>query len=61
MQSLEMTTMTEYISRDDVIKIAYYDFFEGKYVVNVPMIKEIPAADVAPVVHGRWVSVQNPQ
>lgn len=49
--------MPEYIEREAVLKLQYW---EGcghiRYgVVDVADIENIPAADVAPVVHGRWI------
>ena len=43
--------MTEYIDRDRVLELAYY--------LDLDYFMEIPAADVAPVVHGRWDDVPN--
>lgn len=39
--------MTEYIDRDRVLELAYY--------LDLDYFMEIPAADVAPVVHAKWV------
>ena len=62
--------MAEYIDRDavytafanactDVLerasKIYYIASFSYEHVIEI--LENIPAADVAPVVHGRWVSV----
>ena len=41
--------MAEYIEREAVLAMKYGG------VVDVADIKAIPAADVAPVVHGRWM------
>lgn len=38
--------MTEYIDRDRVLELAYY--------LDLDYFMEIPAADVAPVVHAHW-------
>ena len=48
--------MAEYIERGDVwSEIDYPDVdFSDEFAVEVDDICEIPAADVAPVVHGRW-------
>lgn len=52
--------MAEYIEREAVLKYQRPLVFQGaggKYtsrIVSVSAIKAIPAADVAPVVHGRW-------
>ena len=45
--------MAEYIRRDVTIAEAEYD---GNFVLVVPVkkIRNLPAADVAPVRHGRW-------
>lgn len=43
--------MAEYIKREDVKKLINNNF--GGLLL---MIDSIPAADVAPVVHGRWIS-----
>lgn len=46
--------MAEYIDREAVLEETEYD---GNYRLVVPanMVKSLPAADVAPVIHGRWV------
>lgn len=46
--------MAEYIEREAVLEKAEYD---GNYRLVVPAdtVKSLPAADVAPVVHGRWI------
>lgn len=49
--------MAEYIEREALLKNRYniYVGFLGSVpVVNVKDIDNAPAADVAPVVHGRW-------
>ena len=45
--------MAEYIEREAVLAEADYD---GNYMLVVPAkkVRNIPSADVAPVVHGRW-------
>ena len=45
--------MAEYIEREAVLAEADYD---GNFVLVVPVkkIRNIPAADVAPVRHARW-------
>ena len=55
--------MVEYIEREALLEL--YDmgkeFEEYAQVLSVPIsvimqnIKDMPAADVAPVVHGRWI------
>ena len=49
--------MAEYIEREAVLELKYWDAFGGtKYgVVATDDIENIPAADVAPVVHGWWL------
>lgn len=46
--------MAEYIEREAVIEKAEYD---GNYRLVVPAdtVKSLPAADVVPVVHGKWM------
>lgn len=43
--------MTDYISREAALKALYADYAYPA----MGIIKEIPAADVAEVVHGRWI------
>lgn len=64
--------MVEYIDREELIRqiICSMTEFVGapddvqkhdeqcNYAIN--MIEDAPAADVAPVVHGRWVGYQTP-
>lgn len=48
--------MAEYIERERVLANAV--FIHGKWddtYISAEKIKEIPAADVAPVVYGRWI------
>ena len=50
-------TMAEYIRREDVIEWFMPYAHAGESIdadVVISDIKGIPAADVAPVVHGRW-------
>lgn len=44
--------MAEYISREAALMKLMQDGCSAK---NLQSISEIPAADVAPVVHGRWI------
>ena len=46
--------MAEYIEREAALAEADYD---GNFNLVIPAkkVRNIPAADVAPVVHGRWV------
>ena len=48
--------MAEYIEREAAIRAinGAYQFFEDEKDVFRRIIKSAPAADVAPVVHGRW-------
>lgn len=46
--------MAEYIKRETVLERAEYDN-NYRLIIPVEAIKAIPAADVAPVVHGRWL------
>lgn len=43
--------MAEYIKREDALLKLMQD---GCLASSIESIKNIPAADVAPVVHGRW-------
>lgn len=45
--------MAEYIDRQLCEIVAEYDEYY-RLVVSLNKIRKIPAADVAPVVHGRW-------
>lgn len=45
--------MAEYIERERAMQIAFTSPFFSNALMEE--IKAIPAADVAPVVHGRWV------
>lgn len=46
--------MAEYIKRETVLERAEYDN-NYRLIIPAEAIKAIPAADVAPVVHGRWL------
>lgn len=46
--------MAEYIKRKIVEDSAEYDIYHN-LVVPIRKVRAIPAADVAPVVHGRWL------
>ena len=48
--------MTDYIRREDALKALYNDYAYAAMEV----IKRLPAADVAPVVHGRWIPTEYP-
>lgn len=56
--------MTDYISREALEnwvreEVASLDSKEDREFVIQRWRKEIPAADVAPVVHGRWIKNDN--
>ena len=44
--------MKEYIEREKALDITKRT--SGDYATAFSMIRQLPAADVAPVVHGRW-------
>lgn len=46
----------EYIEREVAIETLYYNADETCSAV-VPDFEAIPAADVAPVVHGKWIDI----
>ena len=46
--------MTEYIERETVLERAEYDN-NYRLIIPAEAIKATSAADVAPVVHGRWL------
>lgn len=58
--------MDEYIKREDALAICEEKYREQLRILNYAgdsvawnighAIKELPAADVAPVVHGRWIN-----
>lgn len=50
--------MAEYIRRDVAIrKIEQINHYAGEYLIDCKeAIDSIPAADVAPVVHARWIT-----
>ena len=55
--------MAEYIRREDAVDAvleAYYDIPTINLTAGVltKALAEAPAADVAPVVHGRWISLE---
>ena len=49
--------MADYIKRDSVLELAREYYTQGLKEEAVPIraIKNIPSADVHPVVHGKWV------
>lgn len=46
--------MTEYIERTEALEITTRTC--GDYAAAWSEIRKLPAADVAPVVHGRWIA-----
>lgn len=48
----------EYIDRNLCETVAEYDQYY-KLVVPLEKIRKMPAADVAPVVHGRWLNTEH--
>ena len=46
--------MAEYIKCSDLNDIIEWDNDIGKWVMRDSDLEALPAADVAPVVHGRW-------
>ena len=56
--------MVEYIERDEAIRAVLNDFPEQVGYSRedaADCIRHMDADDVAPVLHGRWESVKNPQ
>lgn len=51
--------MAEYIERE-ALRDALYDA-DAITMSGVKILNQFPGADVAPVRHGRWESVKNPQ
>lgn len=45
--------MAEYIERQAVIEL--FDAYKWQGQICIDAVKELPTADVAPVVHGRWI------
>ena len=54
----EVLTMDEYIERGAVIDLITRRYENPE--ICTQEINSIPAADVAPVVHGRWIEYQIP-
>ena len=48
----------EYIDRNLCETVAEYDQYY-KLVVPLEKIRKMPSADVAPVVHGRWLNTEH--
>ena len=51
--------MADYIKRDSVIELAreYYTPALRELAVPVKAIRNIPSADVQPIVHGEWIDI----
>ena len=47
----------EYIGREEVILAVRHAWAKG--LESTQYIEQIPAADVAPVVHGRWIGIDS--
>ena len=50
--------MAEYIELETLLERAEYDN-NYRLVIPAEAIKAVPAADVAPVVHGKWIADGN--
>lgn len=50
--------MAEYIERETLLERAEYDN-NYRLIIPAEAIKDAPAADVAPVIHARWVQASN--
>lgn len=51
--------MAEYIEREEALEALLYEMCGTGYQTTAMMaVRRIPAADVAPVVHGRWIKVK---
>lgn len=49
--------MAEYIEREEALEALLYEICGTGYQTTAMMaVRRIPAADVAPVVHGRWIT-----
>ena len=48
--------MDEYIKLETLLERAEYDN-NYRLIIPVEAIKAVPAADVAPVVHGQWIGI----
>ena len=50
--------MAEYIEREAALREAESRIMWGATATEIyELIRDVPAADVAPVVHGRWISL----
>lgn len=49
--------MAEYLKRETLLERAEYDN-NYRLIIPAEVIKAAPAADVAPVVHARWIYVE---
>ena len=55
--------MSDYISREDAVdelQVKVFHNLTDEYYGTMQVLTELPAADVAPVVHGRWVDSNLP-
>ena len=58
-----VTAMADYIEREALWLAFEHELFydnADKCEIVLPKIDDFPAADVTPVVHGRWVKTQEP-
>lgn len=50
--------MAEYIEREEALEALLYEICGTGYQTTAMMaVRRIPAADVAPVVHGGWIDI----
>ena len=50
--------MSDYISREDAVdelQVKVFHNLTDEYYGTMQVLTELPAADVVPVVHGRWI------
>ena len=47
--------MSDYIDRETAIKAMLSRFWDGKETLR-EIMESVPAADVAPVIHAKWIS-----
>ncbi len=56
----------EYVTKDSIFDILYYGFCnysdETKQILNdiIEQVRALPAADVAPVIHAKWLDFSDP-
>ena len=51
--------MSEYIERETAINAMLRRYWDGKETLR-EIMNSVPTADVAPVVHAEWVSMERP-